>query len=130
MKNSKQLAGLTGPVIFLMTISEAINEQIWVANIASMIYLNGTLLFAAGFSIIRVHNTWKGWPVLITLVSWFFMLLGLFRMFAPAIFLQGVQNTFPLMRIVPPVVLSIIGSYLTFKGYSREKTLQSTIIDN
>jgi len=125
MKNSKQLAGLIGPVIILMTISEAINEHIWVSNIASMIYLNGTILFVAGFSIIRVHNIWRGWPILITLVSWFFMLLGLFRMFAPDIFLQGVQNTSPVMRIVPPSVLSIIGIYLTFKGYGREINPQS-----
>jgi len=105
-----------------MTISEAINEHIWVSNPASVIYLNGTLLFVAGFSIIRTHNTWRGWPAMITLVSWFFMLLGLFRMFAPDIFLQGVQKTSPLIRIVPPVLLSIIGIYLTFKGYSREKS--------
>jgi uncharacterized membrane protein YgdD (TMEM256/DUF423 family) len=122
MQNSKQLAGLIGPIVIVMTTSEALNEHIWVTNIAPAIYLNGTVLFAAALAILRIHNHWVwDWPVLITLVGWFFLLLGLFRMFAPSFFLQGVQNTTPLMRIVPPIILSTIGVFLTYKGYSRSK---------
>lgn len=124
MTNSRQLAKLIGPTIVVMTISEALNEDIWVANVAPAIYLNGTIMFVAALSILLVHNQWvRAWPVLITLVSWFFLLLGLFRMFAPVLFLQGVQNTSPLIRFVPPLILSIVGFFLTYKGYSREKTI-------
>ena len=123
MENSKQLAGLIGPLVIVTTTSEALNQRIWVTNIAPVIYLNGTLLFAGALAILRIHNHWvKAWPILITLVGWFFLLLGLFRMFAPAFFLQGVQHTTPVVRIVPPIVLSAIGFFLTYKGYSRAKS--------
>jgi uncharacterized membrane protein YhaH (DUF805 family) len=122
MQNSKNLAGLIGPIVIVMTTSEALNEHIWVTNIAPVIYLNGTLLFVAALAILRTHNYWvRAWPVLITLVGWFFLLLGLLRMFAPTLFLQGVQNTTTLVRIVPPIMLSAIGFFLTYKGYSRAK---------
>ena len=49
-----------------------------------LIYLNGTLLFVAGLSIVRAHNQWKAdWPVLVTLMGWFAIVGGLFRMFDP-----------------------------------------------
>jgi len=122
MTNSKQLAGLIGPVVIVMTTSEAVNEHIWINNTAPVIYLNGTLLFVAALAILRVHNHWVlSWSVLITLVGWFFLLLGLFRVYAPALFLQGVQNTATLVRIIPPIILSSIGIFLTYKGYNRTK---------
>jgi hypothetical protein len=65
--------------------SEAINLHIWATNIAAVTYLNGTLLFVTGLSIIRIHNRWSaGWPVMITLVGWAALISGLFRMFAPS----------------------------------------------
>ena len=38
MQNSKQLAGFLGPIIIVMTISEAVNEHIWVTNIAPQVF--------------------------------------------------------------------------------------------
>jgi hypothetical protein len=122
MQNSKQLAGLIGPIVIVMTTSEALNNHIWVTNTAPVIYLNGTLLFVAALAILRVHNHWvRAWPVLITLVGWFFLFLGLFRMFVPALFLQGVQNTTTIVRILPPIMLSATGFFLTYKGYNYKK---------
>jgi hypothetical protein len=119
VENSKRIAGLLGPSIIAITISEALNAHIWAANTAPVIYLNGTLLFIAGLSIIRTHNHWfRGWPVIITLVGWFILLLGLFRMFTPGLFLLGVQNTSTIMVSITPLVLCAIGIYLTCKAYS------------
>jgi hypothetical protein len=68
------------------------NFRIWAGNIAPLIYLNGTLLFVAGVSSVRVHNRWtRGWPVIVTLVGWVAILGGLFRMFAPEVQQAG-QN--------------------------------------
>lgn len=121
MTNSKHIAGLVGPTIIALTISEAINAHIWANNIAPVIYLNGSILFVAGLSIVRAHNHWiRGWPVIVTLVGWFVILLGLFRMFAPELFLRGVQNTSTSTVIVAPMILCVIGIFLTFKAYSRE----------
>lgn len=117
MTNSKHIAGLIGPTLVALAISEAINLHIWVNNIAPVTYLNGILLFVAGLSIVRVHNRWTGdWPVIITLVGWFATLGGLFRMFAPEV-QQGSQN---IPRFAVIMVIFAIGIFLTFKAYSRE----------
>jgi hypothetical protein len=118
--NSKQLAGIMGPTIIALTTSETINAHIWATNIAANIYLNGALLFVAGLAIVRAHNYWgRNWPIVITIIGWFAILLGLFRMFAPQLQLQGAQNTTSI-TVFAMLVLAT-GIFLTVKGYSREK---------
>ena len=115
MSNSKRLAALIGPTIIAITISETINIHIWAANTAAGIHLNGSLLFIAGLSIVRVHNQWRGWPIIVTLVGWFSMLLGLFRMFAPELQLEGAKNITGV--IIPTMFVLAVGIFLTFKAY-------------
>jgi hypothetical protein len=123
MENSKHIAGLLGPSIIAIALSEALNAHIWVANIAPVIHFNGAVLFIAGLAIVQAHNHWiRGWPVLVTLVGWSVMLLGLLRMFAPELYLQGVQNTSDTMAIASAVMLCPIGIYLTFRAYDRENS--------
>jgi hypothetical protein len=63
MADSRRIAGLIGPTLLALTISEAINVHIWSTNIAPVTYLNGLLLFVAGLSIVSVHNRWtSNWP--------------------------------------------------------------------
>jgi hypothetical protein len=120
MTNSKQIAGLVGPTLIAMAISEAMNLHIWAVNIAPITYLAGILWFVAGLSIVRAHNRWTaGWPVMVTLVGWFALLGGLFRMFAPEA-QQGLQNTPTVGVYIFDIVLFAIGVLLTFKAYSRE----------
>lgn len=45
MANSKQLAGLIGPTLIVLSITEAMNLQIFASNIPPVVYLNGTILF-------------------------------------------------------------------------------------
>ncbi len=115
--NSKYLAGLIGPSLVVITISETINAHIWATNIAPTIHLNGALLFVAGLAIVRAHNLWvRGWPIVVTLVGWVLMFLGSFRMFAPELFLKGVQS-FGSAFIAPTMGILAVGVYLTFKAY-------------
>jgi len=117
MTNSKQIAGLIGPTIVVLTISEMLNFHIWATNFPQLTYLNGLMLFVAGLSIIRAHNRWvRDWSIFVTLAGWFVFLGGLFRMFAPEA-QQAPHNTstFAVMSI-----LLGIGVLLTFKAYSRE----------
>lgn len=117
MSNSKKIAGLIGPSLIALTTSEVINLHIWAINIPAVTYLNGTLLFVAGLSIVRVHNRWTGgWPVLVTLAGWFVILGGLFRMFFPEA--QQLAENIPSYAVI--MVIFAIGIFLTFKAYSRE----------
>jgi len=117
--NSKQLAGLIGPTLVVLTVSESLNAHIWTGNTASGVYLNGALLFVAGLSVIRSHNLWvRQWPTLITLTGWMATSLGLFRMFAPEMQLKAVANT-SLVTAEAMVVL-VLGIFLTIKGYSPD----------
>jgi hypothetical protein len=120
MTNSKQIAGLVGPTLIVLTISETINVHIWASNTAAGVYLNGALLFVAGLSIVRAHNHWvRGWPVMVTLVGWFAILVGLFRMFAPERQLEAAKNTSPV--IAETMIALAVGIFLTFKAYGSGK---------
>ena len=119
MTDSKRVAGLLGPSLIAITLSEMMNAHIWAAIIAPVTYLAGALWFVAGLSIIRAHNKWRGgWPVIVTLVGWFAILGGLFRMFAPEVAQQGAQNTFA--TFASQLVLLAAGIFLTFRAYGRE----------
>ncbi len=119
MTNSKQLAGIIGPTIIAVTISETLNVHIWTANTAAGVYLNGALLFVAGLSIVRSHNHWvRDWPVIVTITGWFVMLLGLFRMFAPEMQLEGAKNIS--VVVAGTLFVLVIGIFLTFKSYRRK----------
>ncbi|WP_081145724.1 alpha/beta fold hydrolase [Niastella vici] len=122
MTNSNKIAGLVGPTIIALTLSEAMNFHIWAVNIAPVTYLNGTLLFVAGLAIIRVHNHWRGWPVLVTLMGWFCILVGLYRMFVPEA-PQAPKNSVTYLGLA---FLFAIGIFLTFKAYGRKESNTGT----
>jgi cation transport ATPase len=108
------MAGLIGPTIVALTLSEAMNLRIWAHNMAPVVYLNGALLFVAGLAIIRAHNRWTfGWPVMVTIAGWMALLGGLYRMFAPAAPQAG-ENSFTYAALVG---LFLFGAVLTFKAY-------------
>jgi hypothetical protein len=116
MANSKGIAGLIGPSLVAITISESVNFHIWAGNTAAGIHLNGALLFIGGLAAVRAHNLWvRGWPVLVTLTGWFCMLLGLFRMFFPELQLEAAKNA---TVALPEIMVALaVGLFLTYKGY-------------
>jgi hypothetical protein len=124
MTNSKQIAGLVGPTLIVMTISEALNAQIWANVPATQTYLAGLLWFVAGLAIVRVHNCWTGdWTVLITLIGWFAIFGGLFRMFATGLYQQRSQNTTALL--VMEIMLLAIGIFRYTKPRITANTVRS-----
>ena len=132
MTNSTRLAGLLGPVLIALSVTEALNLRHLMAalgpNSIHAVYLDVTLLFVAGLAIVRVHNYWTGsWPVLITLTGWLSMLIGLIRMFAPVSGAElGLDVGRPEQSIAvihaTLIVLLAIGIVLTLKGYSARST--------
>jgi hypothetical protein len=112
---SKKLATLIGPTLMALAVTEALNVHIWKVSLPALVYLDGTLLFIAGLSIIRIHNLWaRTWQILITLVGWLAFGTGLYRMFAP----EAQQLGESTVTYILLLLLLISGLILTVKGYT------------
>lgn len=122
MTTSKQIAGLLGPTMIAMLVSEfpLVQPHLYDTQIPPVVYLSGTLMFVAGLAIVRAHNRWvRDWTVLVTLSGWFLLLLGLFRMFAAGTYQQGAANTGAGVFMVLEAILLIVALIITYKAYSR-----------
>ena len=96
MGNSKRIAALVGPTIVAMVASEfpLVQPHLYDAQIPPVVYLSGVLMFVGGLAIVRAHNKWaRDWSVMVTLSGWFFLALGLFRMFAAGSYQRGSAAT-------------------------------------
>jgi hypothetical protein len=129
MTTSKTIAGLIGPTLvaiasgMLLNIGSfpALAEQ--ASRDLALIFVSGILLFVAGLAIVRVHNRWtNGWPVLVTVLGWLFVLSGLARMLFPtglAAIAAGIgQMSGAIMAAA--IVLLGLGAFLSFKAYRRD----------
>lgn len=124
-ENSKKIGGLLGPVMIAMLAAEfpLVQPNLYDSQIPPVVYLSGTLMFIAGLAIVRAHNHWKpDWTVLITVSGWFFMILGLSRMFFASAYIQGSASVSSTTFIVLEGVLLIIGLVITFNSYRNRKT--------
>lgn len=124
MPNSKGIAGLVGPTLIAMLISEfpLVQPHLYDAQIPPVVYLSGVLMFVAGLAIVRAHNHWsRDWTVLVTLSGWFSLALGLFRMFAAGFYEQGAANTSAIVFMVLEGMLLVVGLVMTFKAYQAER---------
>ena len=120
MPNSKRIAGLVGPTMIAMLVSEfpVVQPHLYDAQIPPVVYLSGVLMFVAGLAIVRVHNHWApDWTVLVTLTGWFSLALGVFRMFAAGLYQRGSANTTGTVFMVLEGALLVVGLVLTYKAY-------------
>lgn len=123
MANSKQIAGLAGPTMIAMLVSEfpLVQPHLYDAQIPPVVYLSGTLMFVAGLSIVRIHNIWvRNWTVLVTLTGWFALLLGLLRMFMAGGYQQQSASTPSSVFMVLEGILLAISVFMTFQAYRRD----------
>lgn len=123
LANSRQIAGLLGPALCAVLISEfpLVQAHLYDAQIPPVVYLTGVLIFVAGLAIVRAHNLWvRAWPVLITATGWFFLVLGLFRMFAATQYQQASGSLPSSAFMVLEVALLIVALVITYYGYRRE----------
>ncbi|HXD40259.1 MAG TPA: hypothetical protein VN649_06835 [Ramlibacter sp.] len=119
-KTSKRIAGLVGPTLAAMLISEfpLVQPHLYDAQIPPVVYLSGTLMFIAGLAIVRAHNHWaRNWTVLVTLSGWFFLLLGLFRMFAAGLYQRESASTSTTLFMVLEAILLALALTMTYKAY-------------
>jgi hypothetical protein len=82
--NSRRIAAVLGPTLVAVTVSEAINLDIWEDVHPTVVYLNGLLFLIGGLAIVTSHNLWvRDGRGLISLSGWLLVVAGAFRMFAP-----------------------------------------------
>jgi uncharacterized membrane protein HdeD (DUF308 family) len=120
--NSKQVGALLGPSLTAMLVSEfpLVQPHLYDAQIPPVVYLSGVLMFVAGLTVVRAHNTWsRDWTVLITLSGWFFLALGLVRMFAASQYRQAAQDTGSMTFMILEGCLLFVALTITFKSYRR-----------
>lgn len=123
MANSRQIAGLLGPSLSVMLVSEfpLVQPHLYDAQIPPLVYLSGALYFVAGLAIVRAHNLWvRAWPVLITALGWFFLTLGLIRMFAADQYRDASSRSSSVTFMVLEGILFFIALVITYFGYRRE----------
>ena len=123
MSNSKQIAGLVGPTMVAILVSEfpLVQPHLYDTQIPPVVYLSGVLIFVGGLAIVRAHNHWvRDWTVLVTLSGWGSLALGLFRMFAAGVYQRGSASTSTTTFMVLESILLVIGLIMTFKAYSRD----------
>lgn len=121
--SSKRIAALVGPTIVAMVISEfpLVQPHLYDAQIPPVVYLSGVLMFVGGLAIVRAHNKWtRDWTVLITLSGWFFLALGLFRMFAAGTYQRSSAQTSANVFMVLEGALVVLGLIMSFQAYRRD----------
>lgn len=120
--SSKRIAGLVGPTIIAVVVSELplVQPHLYDTQIPPVVYLSGVLMFVGGLAIVRAHNHWQlHWSLLVTLSGWFFMGLGLFRMFAAEAYQRGAANTGATTFMVLEGLLLLVGVVMTVAAHRR-----------
>jgi hypothetical protein len=128
MAHSKLIAGLIGPLLAALGCAMLINREVFpiiidqISHDYGLIVLSGILSLLAGIAIVRVHNIWNGWQVIITLFGWLAIVGGLARMWVPQ-WAAPIANTFTASSVallLPAVVLLGLGGFLSFKAYGPD----------
>jgi uncharacterized protein YjeT (DUF2065 family) len=88
-------------------------------NNPEMMTFAGVVALGIGLLIVVTHNIWVyAWPVLVTLVGWFFIIQGIMRIFWPEAFAKMMRD---LMAKSGYTIMTwawfIIGLYLTWIGF-------------
>jgi len=120
--NSRQIAGLIGPSLVVMLLSEfpLVQPHLYDSQIPPVVYLSGVLMFIAGLAVVRVHNLWvRNWAILVTMTGWFFLLLGLVRMFAASQYHQVAASTSSTVFMLLEGLLMVVALIITYQGYRR-----------
>jgi hypothetical protein len=128
MTTSQTISGLIGPTFIAIAVSMLLNLGSLPALIEqayrdpAVVLLSGIIIFVAGLAIVRTHNLWKaGWPVLVTVLGWLFMVQGLARMLFPtqlAAIAAGIAQNAGFI-VGEAVVILALGCFLSFKAYRQ-----------
>jgi len=85
-----------------------------------VVYLNGFIILAVGYFLVRLHNIWViDWPVIITLFGWFAFVKGLFILALPRAYLK-ISKALKKKKeylIAEAVLVILAGAFLIYLSY-------------
>jgi hypothetical protein len=128
MQPAVLIARLIGPLFIAIGLGILLNGAFYTALLLeavhspTLIYFSGLMTLVAGLAILNVHRTWSGWPVLVTIIGWLFVIGGLVRIVLPATTATLVTDIYskPITLLVVAVIVLVVGAYLSFEGYRRK----------
>ncbi len=130
MTVSKTIAALLGPTLVATAVMVLVNLGEMPALIDELsknpmlVVLAGYAAFVPGLAIVYFHNRWTGgWPVLVTVIGWLWLIVGLVRMVFPIQLSAMAARLSPAINVFLPIVAIVfllIGGFLTFKGLRKE----------
>lgn len=126
MSQSEFIASLIGPVLLAVSCSLILNRDTFQSMLNNLednllvVMLAGIAILIAGIAIVRLHDVWQGWPVIITLFGWLAILGGLVRiLFAPR--MLGIAKKMAANTTVLNISIAVsllAGLFLTGKGFA------------
>ena len=125
MDRSKFIAGLAGPVFLSLGVSMLINRDMFpdivhqISNSVPLIIVTGVISLVAGLAIVQNHDTWSGWPAIITLIGWLLVIGGVLRIVFPRQLasIAGSIAGNPGLLIIPATFITALGLFLCVKAY-------------
>jgi hypothetical protein len=124
------IARLIGPTFVAVGLGILANGPFYTALILeavhspTLIYFSGLMALVPGLAILNVHRSWRGWPVVITIIGWLMVIGGVIRLVLPATTATFASDLYakPYALLIVALVVLIVGAYLTFEGYrARDK---------
>lgn len=109
-------------VAMLVAEFPLIQPHLYDTQIPPVVYLSGVAMFVAGLAVVRAHNLWtRNWTVLVTLSGWFFLALGLLRMFTADRYQRATAEISPGVFMVLEGCLLVVALIITYKAYARSR---------
>jgi hypothetical protein len=125
MDTSLFLARLIGPMLLIIGAGVLLNRENFRAMAKELVasreqmFIIGLLTLLGGLAIVNTHNVWQGWPMIITIFGWIFVISGALRILVPD-FVRSIQNTAldkPLLPAIGGAVQAVVGAWLCYLGF-------------
>lgn len=122
---TRVIAELMGPGLLVLGIGVFLNRAAmaeWMAVLGRtqpVVFLAGIVFFVAGLAVVRSHDVWSGWPALVTVVGWLFVLGGLTRVLFPRLIADWAVAFARNTTLVALTGLGyvIVGGFLSWRVY-------------
>jgi hypothetical protein len=125
MDTSLFLARLLGPMLLVIGAGVLINRENFrtmakelVAS-RELMFIVGLLTLLGGLAIVNTHNVWQGWPTIITVFGWIFVVGGALRILVPDTVrsIQGAALDNPMLPAIGGAVQAVLGAWLCYVGF-------------